>query len=77
MSEQSKKDKKNTNKIPDKKPKINKSQSITFWIVALLLIAVLFQFSSLGNVELKKISYTQFEQLSRNNEISEAVDSIS
>ena len=72
MSEQQKKDKKNPNKIPNKVPKMNKSQSITFWVVALLLIAVLFQFSSLGTVDIKKITYTQFEQLSRNNEISEA-----
>jgi len=72
MSEQPDKSKKpNPNKKPNLTPKLNRTQSITFWVVALLLIAVLFQFTKLGQADIKKITFTQFEQLSKSGEIKE------
>ncbi|MFO7895670.1 MAG: ATP-dependent zinc metalloprotease FtsH [Candidatus Cloacimonadales bacterium] len=59
------------NKKPNKPPKMNRTQSITFWVVAILMVAVLFQFSKLGEADIKKITFTQFEKLAENGEIAE------
>ena len=67
----------NRNQKPDPKkkpnipPKMNKTQSITFWIVAILLIIVLFQFSNTGEASIKKISFSNFEKLVEHEEIQE------
>ncbi|MCK4956607.1 MAG: ATP-dependent metallopeptidase FtsH/Yme1/Tma family protein, partial [Candidatus Cloacimonetes bacterium] len=50
---------------------MNKTQSITFWIVAILLIIVLFQFSNTGEASIKKISFSNFEKLVEHEEIQE------
>lgn len=48
------------NKNKNQLPKMKKSQTITFWLVILLLIFVMFQMSRLGNGKEQELSYTEF-----------------
>ena len=47
-------------------PKMKKSQTITFWIVIILLIAVFYQYSKLGQDKLTTITFTDFLKLTEN-----------
>ncbi len=64
-NQRSNKDKKNNGWLPNFK----NSQTITFWIVLLLIIIVMFQFSKMGS-ESKEISYTEFISKARNGELA-------
>ena len=54
------------NKKPPMLPKMKKSQTITFWIVIILLIAVFYQYSKLGQDKLTTITFTDFLKLTEN-----------
>ena len=51
------------NKKPPFFPKMKKSQSITFWIVVLLMIIVFYQFSKMNNTKYQVIDYSDFEEM--------------
>lgn len=52
--------------IPPKLPKMKKSQTITFWIVLLLFIVVVFQMSRMNSTKNNIITYSQFEDFYKN-----------
>jgi cell division protease FtsH len=54
-------------------PKMKKSQAITFWIVILLVIVVLYQMSRMGNAKMQEISFSDFEGLFTRGEISRVI----
>ncbi|KQC11399.1 MAG: cell division protein FtsH, partial [Candidatus Cloacimonas sp. SDB] len=58
----------------DKKPppKLKRSQTITFWIVLILFILVMFQISKMGNEKSSEVTFSEFENLYKNKEVMEA-----
>jgi len=58
----------------DKKPppKLKRSQTITFWIVLILFILVMFQMSKMGNGKSTEVTFSEFENLYQNKEVAEA-----
>ncbi len=60
---------KNDNKKKNQFPKMKKSQTITFWIVLLLIIVAMFNFSKLGD-DVKEISYSEFLQMLEENRLA-------
>ncbi|MBN2461869.1 MAG: ATP-dependent zinc metalloprotease FtsH [Candidatus Cloacimonetes bacterium] len=48
---------------------MRRSQTITFWIVILLIIIVMYQMSRMGSGKLNQISYTEFEEMYKNREV--------
>lgn len=50
-------------------PRMRRSQTITFWIVILLIIIVMYQMSRMGSGKLNQISYTEFEEMYKNREV--------
>jgi len=65
MKQKQKKDSKNKNQFP----KMNKSQVITFWIVLILLVVVMFQMSKMNNKNIQEISYSDFLEMVKRNEV--------
>ena len=63
----------NNNKSPNKKdyPKIKKPPSITFWIVIVLLIIILYQIFSGNFVKEKDVTYSQFMKMAESGLIKE------
>ena len=53
-------------------PKMKKSQTITFWIVVLLMIIVFFQFSKMNTQKYQVIAYSDFEVMYKNKEVIQA-----
>jgi cell division protease FtsH len=51
-------------------PKMKRSQTITFWIVMLLIIVVVYQMSKMGTGKVQEISFSDFEELYQRNEIN-------
>lgn len=51
-------------------PKMKKSQTITFWVVMVLMIVLMYQFSNIGADKVKQISYTEFEGMYKNKQIA-------
>jgi cell division protease FtsH len=66
--QQNKKNSQNPKKQPNapKLPKMKRSQTITFWIVLLLFIVVVFQMSRMNSTKNKNITYSQFEDFYKN-----------
>jgi cell division protease FtsH len=58
----------------DKKPppKLKRSQTITFWIVLILFILVMFQMSKMGNGKSTEVTFSEFENFYKNKEVMEA-----
>ena len=56
------------NKKP-KLPKMKKSQTITFWIVLLLFIVVMYQMSRMSGKQNTQISYTEFIRMAKQGEV--------
>ena len=52
--------------LPPKLPKMKRSQTITFWIVLLLFIVVVFQMSRMNSTKNNNITYSQFEDFYKN-----------
>ena len=61
------------NKKPPIMPKMKRSQTITFWVVVILLVIVFYQYSKLGQSNSEVISYSDFEGLYTNDQIKEAI----
>jgi cell division protease FtsH len=60
------------NKDNDKKiPKMKKSHSITFWVVLILFILLMYQMSRMGEREVTEIKFSEFMSMARDNQISE------
>ncbi len=62
----------NNNNQENKKPKLPKmkrSQTITFWIVLLLFIVVMYQMSRMNGKQNTQISYTEFIQMAKQGEV--------
>ena len=60
---------------PDKKnqlPKMKKSQTITFWIVLLLIVVVMFQMSRMNTQKIQEISYSDFLEMVKRGEVQKA-----
>jgi len=60
---------------PDNKnqfPKMKKSQTITFWIVLLLIVVVMFQMSRMTNQKVQEISYSDFLEMVKRGEVQKA-----
>lgn len=51
-------------------PKMKKSQTITFWVVMLLMIVVMYQFSNMGAAKITQISFTEFEGMYKAKQIA-------
>ena len=52
---------------------MKRSQTITFWIVMLLIIVVMYQMSRLNNNKIQQIGFSDFEELYRRGEISKVL----
>lgn len=60
------------NKDNNKKiPKMKKSHSITFWVVLILFILLMYQMSRMGEREVQEIKFSQFMSMARDNQLSE------
>lgn len=66
MQQNNKKDK-NKNQFP----KMKKPQKITFWIVLILLVIVMFQISNMANSKTTEISYSDFLEMVKRGEVLE------
>ncbi|MCD4650494.1 MAG: ATP-dependent metallopeptidase FtsH/Yme1/Tma family protein, partial [Candidatus Cloacimonetes bacterium] len=54
-------------------PKMNRSQSITFWIVILLMVVVVFHMYNLSKKTIKEVFYSDFIQMVENNQVATVV----
>ena len=61
------------NKKPNFTPKFNKSKSITFWLVLLLIIVVFYQSFKLSGGKTKSVTYSDLTNLVETNQIQKAV----
>jgi cell division protease FtsH len=61
--------KNNQNKKP---PRMKRSQTITFWLVIILLVIVMFQVTNMGEGKSKEVSFSQFQQFYKNGNVIEA-----
>ena len=67
----------NRNKKPEdnKKnqfPKFNRSQSITFWVMIILLVLVVYQTLKMNEGKIQQISYTDFVEMANRGEVEKA-----
>ncbi|MCK4654848.1 MAG: ATP-dependent metallopeptidase FtsH/Yme1/Tma family protein, partial [Candidatus Cloacimonetes bacterium] len=63
------------NQDNDKKPRfprMKKSQTITFWIVLLLFIIVMFQMSRMNSRKVTQITYSEFLEMFKRGEVLKA-----
>jgi len=51
-------------------PKMKKSQTITFWVVMLLMIVIMYNFSKIGADKVKQISFTEFESMYKSKQVA-------
>jgi cell division protease FtsH len=51
-------------------PKMKKSQTITFWVIMLLMIVVMYQMSNMGSSKVTEITYTEFEGMYKNRQVA-------
>ncbi len=58
------------NKDKNQLPKMKKSQTITFWLVILLIIFVMFQMGRMGNGKAEEITYTEFINMVDRGEVT-------
>lgn len=56
----------------NKPPKMKRSHTITFWIVMILLIVVMYQMSRMGNGNITSISYSEFENMYKSGNVLKA-----
>jgi len=63
----------NRNQNPQKgkqpPPKMKRTQTITFWIVLVLFILVMYQMSRMGNAKAGEVTFTEFESMYKNKEV--------
>ena len=57
------------NKSKNQFPKMKKSQTITFWIVLVLLVVVMFQMSRMNSDKVQEITYTDFLEMVKRGEV--------
>jgi cell division protease FtsH len=67
QQKQNDKNKKNKNQFP----KMKRSQTITFWIVLVLLVVVMFQMSRMNSDKVQEITYTDFLEMVKCGEVQE------
>jgi cell division protease FtsH len=53
-------------------PKMNKPQSVTLWVVLLLIVLVVYQTYRMGDGKVKQISYTDFIEMANRGEVAKA-----
>jgi len=58
------------NKSKNQFPKMKRSQTITFWIVLVLLLVVMFQISRMGEKNVTDIAYSDFIQMFKRGEVT-------
>ncbi len=63
----------NKKKKPNFNPQFNKSKSITFWLVMLLIIVVFYQTMKMNGPKVKTITYTDISNYVDNNQIQKAI----
>ena len=63
--------KQNNNKKKSKNqfPKMKRSQTITFWVVLVLLVVIMFQMSKMSNNKVMEITYTDFLEMVKRGEV--------
>ncbi len=66
MKKKQGKNSKNKNQFP----KMKKSQTVTFWIVLILLVIVMFQISRMGERNITNINYSDFIQMHKRGEVA-------
>jgi len=61
----------NKNNQQKKPPRMKKSQTITFWLVIILLVIVMFQVTNMGEGTSQEVSFTQFKNYYESGRVTE------